>query len=308
MAQQQAMKQPRKSKKTTVKRVVRRVRLWWKKASWRQRIRTIVAAILALLLVVAVSIPVVRFVSWRVAVHSARHRQQELTQTYDFDPGNIISDEQFFNGTAMNAKEIQAFLDEQGKQCTGERCLKSMTFDTHPREANEYCSRIDLDGKQTAATIIAAASKACSVSPKVLLTMLQKEQQLVSATDPSDFQFKSAMGLSCPDDAQCDPKYAGFYNQVAGSAERYQYYVHHEEQYGYQDGQLNYVRYHPNESCGGEQVWIENKATALLYIYTPYQPNRAALDAGVGEGDQCSTYGNRNFSIIYSNWFGDPRV
>ena len=54
-------------------------------------------------------------------------------------------------------------------------------------------------------------------------------------------------------------------------------------------------------------VYIENKATALLYIYTPYQPNEAALKAGAGEGDACSTYGNRNFAIIYNSMFGNPR-
>ena len=40
---------------------------------------------------------------------------------------------------------------------------------------------------------------------KVLLTMLQKEQHLVTATAPTDFQIRAAMGLSCPDDANCDP-------------------------------------------------------------------------------------------------------
>ena len=32
----------------------------------------------------------------------------------------------------------------------------------------------------------------------------------------------------------------------------------------------------PNTACGSGQVWIENQATANLYIYTPYQPNAAA--------------------------------
>ena len=45
----------------------------------------------------------------------------------------------------------------------------------------------------------------------------------------------------------------------------------------------------------------------LVIIYTPYQPNEAALAAGAGEGDSCSSYGNRNFSIIYRGWFGDAR-
>lgn len=141
----------------------------------------------------------------------------------------------------------------------------------------------------------------------MLLTVLQKEQQLVTASKPTDLQFKAAMGLSCPDDNDCDPQYAGFFRQVYGAAHRYRYYVRHEASYGYHVGKLNFVRFHPNTSCGGANVVIGNKATALLYIYTPYQPNEAALAAGAGEGDSCSSYGNRNFSIIYRGWFGDAR-
>ena len=145
------------------------------------------------------------------------------------------------------------------------------------------------------------------ISQKVLLTVLQKEQHLLTATNPNDFQFKAAMGLSCPDDANCDPTYAGFFKQVYGAAKRYQYYIRHEGRYGYHAGRLNYIQYNPNASCGGSNVYIENRATALLYIYTPYQPNAAALEAGAGEGDSCSSYGNRNFAIIYHSMFGSPR-
>src|SRR5690606_24086380 len=45
------------------------------------------------------------------------------------------------------------------------------------------------------------------------------------------------------------------------------------------------------------------QATANLYIYTPYRPNVAALAAGYGSGDSCSTYGNRNFYNFYVDWF-----
>ena len=96
-------------------------------------------------------------------------------------------------------------------------------------------------------------------------------------------------------------------NAVYGAAKRYQYYIRHEGRYGYHAGRLNYIQYNPNASCGGSNVYIENRATALLYIYTPYQPNAAALEAGAGEGDSCSSYGNRNFAIIYHSMFGSPR-
>ncbi|RSX55682.1 hemagglutinin [Bifidobacterium dolichotidis] len=302
MAQATGSKRPQKSTNNNRKR-----KSWWKTASAVERTRVLLITVLSAILAVVLVVSCAQFVHYRIEVQHAQTVQHELEETYDFDPGNIISDEAFFDGDSMSATEIQTFLNDKGAACSGDQCLKSKWFDTEPRPANEYCKKIDLRGQQTAATIIAAASEACSVSPKVLLTMLQKEQHLVSATDISDFQYKSAMGLSCPDDADCDPAYAGFYKQVAGSAERYQYYVQNEQKYGYHADSLNYIQYNPNAACGGSQVWIENKATALLYIYTPYQPNRAALQAGTGEGDQCSTYGNRNFSIIYSSWFGDPR-
>lgn len=161
--------------------------------------------------------------------------------------------------------------------------------------------------KGTAAAIIDKSARACGISQKVLLTVMQKEQHLVTAVEPTDLQYKAAMGLSCPDDANCDPAYAGFFRQVYGAAHRYQYYVAHESAYGYHANALNYIQYHPDAGCGGTNVYIENKATALLYIYTPYQPNDASLAAGFGEGDSCSSYGNRNFALIYTNWFGAAR-
>jgi uncharacterized protein with LGFP repeats len=52
-------------------------------------------------------------------------------------------------------------------------------------------------------------------------------------------------------------------------------------------------------------VYIANKATAALYYYTPYQPTQTALDAGYGSSpDHCASYGNRNFFLYFTDWFG----
>ena len=51
-------------------------------------------------------------------------------------------------------------------------------------------------------------------------------------------------------------------------------------------------------------VTINNKATASLYNYTPYQPNAAALASYPGTGDACSAYGNRNFFFLFGQYFG----
>ncbi|KFI93353.1 hemagglutinin-related protein [Bifidobacterium saguini DSM 23967] len=280
---------------------------WWKHASLGKKIKTVVFTIIAVVCAMALAMGTLRFVEWRLEVKEAETRQLQLTQEYDFDPGDIISDGQFFNGNAMSESEVQAFLDEQGANCSGSECLKTKTFDTTNQPADEYCDAYKGAKGETAAAIITKSAKTCGISQKVLLTVLQKEQHLVTATEITDFQYKAAMGLSCPDDANCDPEYAGFFKQVYGAAKRYQYYTAHEDRYGYHANALNYVQYHPDTSCGGTNVYIKNKATALLYIYTPYQPNEAALAAGVGEGDSCSSYGNRNFSIIYEGWFGSPR-
>ncbi len=54
-------------------------------------------------------------------------------------------------------------------------------------------------------------------------------------------------------------------------------------------------------------MYIENQATAGLYIYTPYVPNQAALNNLYGTGDGCSAYGNRNFWRTFTDWFGSTR-
>ncbi len=66
----------------------------------------------------------------------------------------------------------------------------------------------------------------------------------------------------------------------------------------------NYIQYNPNAGCGGTNVYIQNQATAGLYSYTPYQPNPSALANLNGGGDSCGAYGNRNFWVLFNNWFG----
>ena len=232
----------------------------WEKANTPKRIlmvgETLIASIVALALIVGL----VRFVGWHVQVDEAVASQEQLQTKYDFNPGNIISDGLFFNGNALSEQQVNAIIEKQGAACSGEKCLKSMTFSTESQPANEYCEAYEGGPNESAAAIIYKSGKACDISQKVLLTVLQKEQHLLTATDPSDFQFKSAMGLSCPDDANCDPEYAGFFKQVYGAAKRYQYYVQHEDRYGYHAGTLNYIQYNPDASCGGSNVYI-----CLLY-------------------------------------------
>jgi putative cell wall-binding protein len=225
-----------------------------------------------------------------------------------FDPGYIISDELFYNGNAANAESVQNFLNVMLPSCrSGYVCLKDYSVPTTSRPASAMCNAYNGGGVESAATIIYKVGVACGISQKALLVLLQKEQSLVTDDWPSARQYAAATGYACPDTADCDANYAGFYNQVYWAA--YQF-----KRYGNPPGTSNYftwypvggnssIRYSPNAACGSSTVVVRNKATAALYYYTPYQPNQAAIN---GNPDSCSAFGNLNFYTIYSRWFGNP--
>ncbi|MGI8392686.1 hypothetical protein [Leucobacter sp. W1038] len=252
-----------------------------------------------------------------------------------FNPGNIVSDSVFYNGAAMSASEVQVFLNQRiaatsdgrctigdpgrgawsawGSTFIASVCMKDAHFATASRAANAYCAAYPGSAWESTSSIIAKVGQACGISPKVLLVMLEKEQSLVSDTFPTARQYNFAMGYACPDSgpnnsANCDPSQTGFFQQVYRAAWQLKVYRAFPNSYNYKPFQVNTIQWHPNRDCGTSQVYIENWATAALYIYTPYRPNQAALNAGWGTGDACSSYGNRNFYNFYKSWFGSPHA
>ena len=249
-----------------------------------------------------------------------------------FKAGYIISDSNFYNGNAMSAAQIQTFLNQRVPRCTlGDpgremgkpwgnstlawACVKDAKWNTTTltRPANAYCKAYKGAASESSATVIAKVAQACGISPKVLLVMLEKEQSLVTDTWPTARQFNFALGYNCPDSgpnnsANCNPNDTGFMQQVYRGAWQLKVYRAHPNNYRYKPFQNNIIQWHPNLGCGTSPVYIENWATAALYIYTPYRPNQAALDAGWGEGNGCSSYGNRNFFQFYKQWFGTPNT
>lgn len=224
-----------------------------------------------------------------------------------FNPGNIISDAVFYNGSAMSSAQVQGFIDSKERCAAGYTCLENYRESTFTRAADAKCGVYNGVASQLASDIIVAVAQACSINPQVLLTVLEKEQGLVSSNSPSAAKYRIAMGFGCPDTAACDTQYYGFYNQVYNAARQYQVYRLSPGSFSYRAGRVNNILYSPNGACGTGPVYIENQATAGLYDYTPYQPNAAALANMYGTGDGCSAYGNRNFWRIFSDWFGNPQ-
>lgn len=201
-------------------------------------------------------------------------------------------------------------IAQKGANCanTAVPCLKNYVTST-PATISEagLCNAMAATSSSTPAQIIARVAAACGISPKTILIMIQKESGLVATNAPTPSMYQTTTGFACPDTAPCNTQYYGFFNQVYRMARQFQYYTDNPTRYGYQKGRNNTILYNPNTACGSSSVYIQNQATANLYIYTPYQPNQAALNNLYGAGDNCSAYGNRNFWRLYNDWFGPTR-
>jgi len=224
-----------------------------------------------------------------------------------FNAEYLISDANFYDANSMGEADIQAFFARTA--CTphdGVPCLANYRQTTQNRAdaGDNQCDAYAGEANESAARIIAKVAKACGISPKVLIVLIQKEQSLV--TNPSSRGYQYATGANCPDTPQgCDPAYSGFFIQIYSAAWQFRQYAKYPTSWNYKIGN-SYVQYNPDKSCGGTTLNIRNQATANLYIYTPYQPNAAALANLYGSGDGCSAYGNRNFWRTYYDWFGSP--
>jgi hypothetical protein len=231
-----------------------------------------------------------------------------------FQAGRIIDDTIFINKTSMTQVQIQQFLEAQVPVC-----------DTNGTQTSEFgggtraqwaaalgysppftCLRDFSEGGKSASQIIYDVAQEFSINPQVLIVLLQKEQGLITDTwpIPGSSQYRTATGYGCPDTAACDSQYFGLTNQLTWSGRMFRAIMNASPTWftPYVIGN-NYIQYNPNSSCGGSTVNIENRSTQALYNYTPYQPSQAALDAGWGQVN-CGAYGNRNFYLYFTSWFG----
>ena len=237
-----------------------------------------------------------------------------------FNPGLIISDAAFYDYASMSVAQIQRFLESKVPTCNAREgepaCLRNYTVNSPAvEETPNNCTAMPDRGLITAAQLIFNVAQACKINPKVILVMLEKEQGLVTSKRPlwtkdptkPNRRYDFALGADCPDTPSgCSQSSAGFFWQVFKGTRRMNYYVANTTDYPmYQPGNRK-VFYHPSASCGSSRVQIQNKATTILYTYTPYQPNASALNNLYGGGDDCGAYGNRNFWRYYTDWFGDP--
>lgn len=202
-----------------------------------------------------------------------------------YNAGAIIDDWKFVNKDTMAEGDIQAFLVSKNSVC-----LKNYQS-PEPTGGGNY------GGNVAASRVIYRTAQLHGINPQVILVTLQKETSLITRGDCPDWVYRTSMGMGCPDGADCDAQYFGFSKQVWEGTKllRNCYYQDKPGWFcSYVPYTTAFVRYNPNQSCGGTNVYISNRATASLYTYTPYQP---------GGRPGCEAYGNLNFSNLMDSWF-----
>ncbi|QOX81562.1 hemagglutinin [Nanchangia anserum] len=204
--------------------------------------------------------------------------------------------------------QIQEFLDTWGTGCRpgSQACLKDYRTDSAPMPATASCPRQREGGRSLAAsTIIWRTAQACGINPEVILVTLQKEQGLITASSSrlTGDAYAWAMGYGCPDGTNCDQQFAGFDTQVYQAAAQWKRYMNEPFSFSILAGVTNTITHAPDPACGSQQVYVENRATAALYNYTPYVPTDAAIK---GDFTGCNAYGagNLRFYQYYRAWFG----
>jgi len=246
-----------------------------------------------------------------------------------FDPGLIISDSVFYDFGTMSVADIQRFLDSKVETCkaksSGPTCLRYYKMDTQAKAGEDgRCSAMPAKTNQSAAQIIFDVANACKINPRVLIVILQKEQGLIQAPNPTEYMYRAALGYGCPDTqpAICGKgsKITGLFNQLYRGAGQLQWYGDPRGSFTYLKVGTNVkVKYQADfcearnssgnctkwvDRCGSKVFQLKSQASAALYYYTPYTPNDTALKNLYGSGDTCSAYGNRNFWRFYTDWFG----
>lgn len=240
------------------------------------------------------------FFPYQLTVHAIDTSTDTFLSNSSYD--SLIADQDFININSMNLNDIQSFL------------VKNNSYLAQYSEGGRTAAQIIYDAAhgtdpsgaaQGSAHGITLDSSTGTVSPEVILVTLQKEQSLITLTkadhdlDPTAYgnRLQVAMGYGCPDSASCDPKYAGFTNQVGWGAWqlRYSYEIatQHKDKSWWDATYPYYTCYYFvgnscsfSDSSGVYNVTFADGATASLYSYTPHV-----------------FYGNYNFWKLFNTWF-----
>ncbi len=230
----------------------------------------------------------------------------------NWNPGFILSDATLYTPSRMTEAQIKTFILDRGANCKSSgtnKCLKDQKVTNlnlkSSQAAGHGCKALSIPGTVNSWTAIKKVGDACGINPEVLLVFIQKESSgLTQALSPA--RWNKMMGVGCPDNQSCDPKYSGFTNQLYYSADWLGSYRYRNFYFNNNVGKVvtaNNSSTYPS-SCGTQSFVMQNQATASLYTYNPAVPTKAALTSWPGvTGNKCDSYGQRNVYMMMLQWF-----
>jgi hypothetical protein len=197
-------------------------------------------------------------------------------------PNLILSDGNMRDYNSMSAADIQVFLNTQPGPL---KTLVTPDYDkvltATPGNVNVNATPDKGEAPKPAAVIIWEACQQWKISPKVMLTMLQKEQSLLTRTSLTPTTMARAIGAGCS--SGTTNRYPGFGNQMWNGARLL-------DGYGELKNGSTIPKYYAGISYPTYtvRVYPTTLASYKLYVYNP------------------SIDGNTNFWNIYTLNFGDP--
>jgi hypothetical protein len=169
----------------------------------------------------------------------------ELIGEGTIDPDRVLEDDELFGGGFVTSSQIRDLLARHGS------ALASYVDPTSGLEAPE--------------AILRASGRTC-VHPGYLLARIEGESLLVSSG--SLRRVATATGCACPDGGACQRSEAGFTRQVDCAADLVAAYLRELDEGGRTRSgwQVGVTR----RTLDGCAVTPRNRATAVLYTYTPH--------------------------------------
>ena len=193
-------------------------------------------------------------------------------QTYN----NVVNDASFTDINSMSSNDIQGFLNDKNSP------LKNFN------EGGRSAAQIIYDaahGKNEAAGEwggISITETTGTISPKLILVYLQKEQSLISRSDLPENVLSKAMGYQCYGGVSndnnlnnCNDRYESFTLQVENAAWQLRYNFEYAKRnykpLGFTTHYLSGEQTPMQDEYGNcYNLTIANAATASIYSYTPY--------------------------------------
>ena len=241
-----------------------------------------------------------------------------------YDGGRLIDDPVFLNAASMSAQDVQNFLSARG----GAIANASFVMDcASTGSQSEYAYSVlgAPCGQQALAShIIYYAAQVYGVNPRVIIATMQKEQSLITATNPTNRQYVQAMGYGCPTTGGCDDT-SNFLWQIDNGTWVLRWH------YERARGNNTWWRTTSSWTCGTEKNFykpnlypgqnvnfydednvmyrthfITNAATSAFYCYTPHAYNNPQGLYGRAPFGTTGRYysGSYNFVYYYDLWFG----